>query len=1301
MHILRGKTALSEFRINKLLSALQQNIPDVKQVEGQFIHFIHSRNKLETNEITQLNTILLGSDEEDLNHKNESEAAFILVTPRPGTISPWSSKATDILNNCGMNNILRVERGIGWRIFASDGLNIGDTDIELIKPLLHDRMTESLMSDVNQANILFQTSDAPPLETIDILVSGKEALEQANNEMGLALSPLEIDYLLNNFKTLDRNPTDVELMMFAQANSEHCRHKIFNSEWIIDGKCKDDSLFDMIRKTHKKNPGKILSAYSDNSAVTTGYSASRFFPDPESHQYHVSEEDVHLLMKVETHNHPTAISPYAGASTGSGGEIRDEAATGRGAKPKAGLTGFSVSNLKIPDFLQAWEVDHGKPDRIVSALDIMLEGPIGAASFNNEFGRPALAGYFRSYEQEENDIIRGYHKPIMLAGGYGMIRYLHVEKGSIPAGAKIIVLGGPAMLIGLGGGAASSMASGESEENLDFASVQRDNPEMERRCQEVIDACWSLNEANPIISIHDVGAGGLSNALPELVNDSDRGATFELRKIPNDEPGMSPMAVWCNESQERYVLAIAAESIEHFTHLCERERAPFAILGEATNEQHLTLNDELFNNKAVDLPLSVLLGKMPRIQRDVKTQTQTYGEFKTEGLDIKEAIHRILHLPAVADKHFLITIGDRSISGLVIRDQMVGPWQTPVADCAITSSSFDACTGEAMAVGERAPIALIDAPASGRMAIGEAITNIAAARILQIEDIVFSANWMAACGQGGEDVKLFDTVQAVSELCQKLGICIPVGKDSLSMNTVWSDRDSDLQKQVTSPLSLTISAFSPVVDVRQSLTPELKANQGETRLLFIDLGLGKNRLGGSGLTQVYQKISSNTPDVESVDDLKIFFRSIQLLNEAGIILAYHDRSDGGLFTTLCEMSFTARTGIDINMDCLGLNLTSETIPALFNEELGAVIQVRLEYLQEVYKVFEDAEFLQDHIHDIGTLNHDHQLRIIQNNETVFEEELLSLHRSWSETTFRMQALRDNPVSAQQEYDRLLDKDDPGLFVDINYNADEKIHAPYINTGAKPRMAILREQGVNGQIEMAAAFHRAEFESIDIHMSDIISGTVSLDSFKGLIACGGFSYGDVLGAGRGWANSVLFNEVARKEFQSFFGRQDTFGLGVCNGCQMFSHLKDIIPGAEHWPVFNRNISEQFEARLVMVEILNSPSILLAGMQGSQVPIVVAHGEGRVTHQDEKSAKSAIATIQYINHSGKATELYPKNPNGSPGGQTGFTTNNGRFTIMMPHPERVFLKKQYSWLPDTWHAENGPWIRMFYNARSWIA
>ena len=1311
MHILRGKTALSEFRISKLLAALQQKVSGVEYLDCQFIHFIHSRDKLDENGINQLNAILLGTEQKNISPETRSNRSTILVTPRPGTISPWSSKATDILHNCGMDNIIRIERGIAWTI-AGSGSDPGDskiskTDIDLIKPLLHDRMTETVMDDINQAEVLFQTSDAVPLKTIELLTPeneelGREALEKANIEMGLALSVSEIDYLLDNFRDIGRNPTDVELMMFAQANSEHCRHKIFNSSWTIDGEEKTNTLFDMIRQTHQKNPGKILSAYSDNSAVTTGYSASRFFPDPKSHQYKMSEEDVHLLMKVETHNHPTAISPYAGASTGSGGEIRDESATGRGAKPKAGLTGFSVSNLKIPDFHQDWETDHGKPDRIVSALDIMLEGPIGAASFNNEFGRPALAGYFRSYEQKENDIIRGYHKPIMLAGGYGMIRDVHVEKGSIPVGAKIIVLGGPAMLIGLGGGAASSMASGESEENLDFASVQRDNPEMQRRCQEVIDACWALKETNPIVSIHDVGAGGLSNALPELVNDSHRGATFELRKIPNDEPGMSPMAVWCNESQERYVLAIAPESIALFSQFCERERAPFAILGEASKEQQLTLNDELFQNKAVDLPLSVLLGKLPLINRDVQTHTHTYSEFKTEKLDLKETIHRILHLPAVADKHFLITIGDRSISGLVARDQMVGPWQTPVADCAITSSSFDAYTGEAMAIGERAPIALINAPASGRMAIGEAITNIVAARILQLDNIVLSANWMAACGQDDEDVKLFNTVQAVSELCQSLGICIPVGKDSLSMNTVWIEQDSDakLQQQVTSPLSLTITAFAPVVDVRQSLTPELKTDQGKTRLLLIDMGLGKNRLGGSCLTQVYQEISGDTPDLESINDLKVFFRSIQLLNEMGLILAYHDRSDGGLFTSLCEMAFSARTGIDLNLDFSNLDAYGDIIAALFNEELGAVIQIRSDDLEQVHNVFNDAESLQDHIHDIGTLNQDHQLKVIKNNEIIFMEDIFSLHRSWSETTFRMQALRDNPVTAKQEYDRLFDRDDTGLFTDITFEADEKIHAPYVNTGAKPRMAILREQGVNGHVEMAAAFHRADFECIDVHMSDIIAGGLSLDTFKGLVACGGFSYGDVLGAGRGWANSILFNETARNEFQSFFARQDTFGLGVCNGCQMFSHLKDIIPGAEHWPVFNRNVSEQFEARLVMVEILDSPSIFFAEMQNSRVPIVVAHGEGRVVHQNEQSASNAITTVQYIDHSGHATEDYPKNPNGSPRGQTGFTTNNGRFTIMMPHPERVFLKKQYSWLSDAWSAENGPWMRMFYNARKWI-
>jgi len=1299
MHILRGQIAHSEFRLNKLLLELKQKVPDIQHLECQFIHFIHSRIQLDSHEINQLNTILVASEQENKTRENKDNNTLILVTPRPGTISPWSSKATDILHNCGLDNILRIERAIEWRLSGTDGYVINNTDIDQIKPLLHDRMTETVMGNIKEAEILFQTSDAEQLETIEILSQGKTVLQQANIKMGLALSETEINYLYEHYIKMDRNPTDVELMMFAQANSEHCRHKIFNARWTIDGEEKSASLFDMIRRTHEKNPGKVLSAYSDNSAVTTGYSASRFFPLAETHQYQTSQEAVHILMKVETHNHPTAISPYAGASTGSGGEIRDEAATGQGAKPKAGLTGFSVSNLKIPDFHQAWEVDHGKPDRLASALEIMLEGPIGAASFNNEFGRPALAGYFRSYEQKEREshIIRGYHKPIMLAGGYGMIRDVHVEKGNIPVGAKLIVLGGPAMLIGLGGGAASSMASGDSVEDLDFASVQRDNPEMERRCQEVIDACWALKETNPITSIHDVGAGGLSNALPELVNNSGRGATFELRRIPNDEPGMSPMAIWCNESQERYVLAIAADAIELFRTICERERAPFAVLGEASSEDQLTVNDELFDNKPVDLPLSVLLGKLPRMQKEVHTRVHVDTDFKTEDIELKEAIHRLLHLPAVADKHFLITIGDRTISGLVARDQMVGPWQTPVADCAITSSAFDAYTGEAMAIGERAPIALIDAPASGRMAIGEALTNIAAARILNMENIVFSANWMAACGLGDEDAKLFYTVKAVSELCQSLGICIPVGKDSLSMNTAWSDQNSDitLQKQVTSPLSLTISAFSPVIDVRQSLTPELKTDKGETRLLLIDLGLGKNRLGGSCLTQVYQSIAGKTPDIESVHDLKVFFRSIQLLNEMSIILAYHDRSDGGLFVSLCEMAFATRSGIDLNLDFAG-----NTIPALFNEELGAIIQIRTEDLDQVYGVFKDAESLRDHIHDIGTLNQDCQLNIIKNNETVFTADIFSLHRSWSETTYRMQSLRDNPVSAKQEYDRLLDRDDTGLFVDITFDADELIHAAYVNIGTKPRMAILREQGVNGQIEMAAAFHRAEFECIDVHMSDIITGGLSLDSFKGLVACGGFSYGDVLGAGRGWANSILFNERTRNTFQAFFDRRDTFGLGVCNGCQMFSHIKDIIPGAEHWPVFNRNASEQFEARLVMVEILDSPSIFFAGMHGSRLPIVVAHGEGRVEYQNGQSANSAMATVQYIDHTGNVTETYPKNPNGSPKGQTGFTTDNGRFTIMMPHPERVFLKTQYSWLPDDWTAENGPWMRMFYDARNWV-
>ncbi|MBI4006653.1 MAG: phosphoribosylformylglycinamidine synthase, partial [Gammaproteobacteria bacterium] len=1157
--------------------------------------------------------------------------------------------------------------------------------------LIHDRMTETVVYNFDHAEALFQEMQPGVLTTIDIMQKGQAALIEANMTMGLALSDEEIAYLFENFQTLNRNPTDVELMMFAQANSEHCRHKIFNAEWWINNQKMEQSLFDMIRKTHVCNPGRILSAYNDNAAVSSGYTATRFFPNPENHYYQSYKEDVHILMKVETHNHPTAISPYPGASTGAGGEIRDEAATGRGAKPKAGLTGFSVSNLNIPGFRQPWEENNGKPDRIVSALDIMLEGPIGGASFNNEFGRPALCGYFRTYEQTgRNGIVHGYHKPIMLAGGYGMIRTQHVRKEIIPPKAKLIVLGGPAMLIGLGGGAASSMASGKSDASLDFASVQRDNAEMQRRCQEVIDACCALGETNPIISIHDVGAGGLSNALPEMVSTSQRGAYFELRNIPNAEPGMSPMEIWCNEAQERYVLAIKPESLDVFSRLCARERAPFALLGESANDGKLILNDELFNNKPIDMPLSVLLGKLPRMRRTAEDAKTDLKKFDYRALDVKETIYRILHLPAVADKRFLITIGDRSVSGLVVRDQMIGPWQVPVADCAVTSSALDAYVGEAMAIGERTPMALINATAAGRMAIGEAITNIAAARILRLGDIALSANWMAACGEGNEDARLYATVQAVSQLCQSLEICIPVGKDSLSMNTVW--KEDGKMKQVTAPLSLIISAFAPVADIRQNLTPQLRTDAGESVLILIDLGLGKDRIGGTALTQVYNHIGGDTPDIENAEDLKIFFRSIQIMNEMGLLLAYHDRSDGGLFVTLSEMCFAGRSGVDIKLDDFDRNI----IPVLFSEELGAVIQVRSQDFETVKKVFQDTGPLSEHIHVLGVLNHDRRLRISYDNDTIFSEDIFALHRFWSETSFQMQSLRDNPECAREEFDNLFDVDDPGLSLRPTFSIKQA--TPYIHT--RPQLAILREQGVNGQVEMAAAFNRAGFDCVDVHMSDVINGESSLKAFHGLAAGGGFSYGDVLGAGGGWAKSILYNPRARDEFQNFFARNDTFALGVCNGCQMFSHLRDLIPGAQHWPDFIRNRSEQFEARLVMVEVTESPSILLNGMSGSRLPIVVAHGEGRAQFNTDEAAANAIVTLRFIDYYGNPTEIYPRNPNGSPLGKTGFTTPDGRFTILMPHPERVFLKKQYSWFPDDWIAEEGPWMQLFRNARAWI-
>ncbi|UZT77299.1 phosphoribosylformylglycinamidine synthase [Ectopseudomonas chengduensis] len=1297
MLILRGAPALSAFRHGKLLEQLTSKVPAVTGLYAEFAHFADVTGVLNADEEQVLARLLKYGPSVPVQ---EPSGKLFLTIPRFGTISPWSSKASDIARNCGLAKIQRLERGIAYYISGE----LSEADSAAVAALLHDRMTQLVLNALEDAAALFSHAQPKPLTAVDVLGGGRAALEQANQDLGLALAEDEIDYLVKSFNDLGRNPHDIELMMFAQANSEHCRHKIFNASWDIDGESQDKSLFGMIKNTYQMHNEGVLSAYKDNASVIKGHTAGRFFPNPETRQYGAVQEPVHILMKVETHNHPTAIAPFPGASTGSGGEIRDEGATGRGAKPKAGLTGFSVSNLNIPDFLQPWEKPYGKPERIVSALDIMIEGPLGGAAFNNEFGRPALNGYFRTFEQAvsspRGEEVRGYHKPIMLAGGLGNIRENHVQKGEISVGAKLIVLGGPAMLIGLGGGAASSMATGASSADLDFASVQRENPEMERRCQEVIDRCWQLGEANPIKFIHDVGAGGISNALPELINDGGRGGRFELRNVPNDEPGMAPHEIWCNESQERYVMSVDAADFERFKAICERERCPFAVVGEATAEPHLTVTDSHFSNTPVDMPLEVLLGKPPRMHRSVSREAEQGDDFSAASVDIEEALGRVLHHPAVASKSFLITIGDRTITGLVARDQMVGPWQVPVADCAVTATSFDVYTGEAMAMGERTPLALLDAPASGRMAVGETVTNLAAARIEKMSDIKLSANWMAAAGHPGEDARLYDTVKAVGmELCPALGITIPVGKDSMSMKTRWQEEGVD--KSVTSPLSLVITGFAPVQDIRQTLTPQLRMDKGETDLILIDLGRGQNRMGASILAQVYSQIGQQVPDLDDAEDLKAFFAVIQGLNADGHLLAYHDRSDGGMLTTVLEMAFAGHCGLSLNLDALADD-SSELPAVLFNEELGAVIQVRQDATPEVLAQF-SAAGLDDCVAVIGQPVNNGEVSISFNGEPVFAGERRLLQRQWAETSYRIQRLRDNAQGADQEFDLLLEEDNPGLSIKLGFDVNQDIAAPYIKKGVRPQVAILREQGVNGQVEMAAAFDRAGFSAIDVHMSDILAGRVSLEEFKGLVACGGFSYGDVLGAGEGWAKSVLFNARARDAFQGFFERRDSFALGVCNGCQMMSNLHELIPGTEFWPHFVRNRSEQFEARVAMVQIQESASIFLQGMAGSRMPIAIAHGEGHAEFESEEALLEAdlsgTVALRYVDNHGKVTEAYPANPNGSPRGITGLTSRDGRVTIMMPHPERVFRAVQNSWRPDEWQ-EDGGWMRMFRNARVWV-
>jgi phosphoribosylformylglycinamidine synthase len=1337
MLILPGSSALSAFRVQRLLAQLKAIDPAITGITGRFVHFIDSSVALSDDDRERLAALLTYGEP----FEGSPEGEQFVVIPRFGTISPWASKATDIARNCGMAQIHRIERGVIYGLQMKSGLlgkakSLDATKAAEVAALLHDRMTETVVRDPQEAQPLFTELEAQPLAHIDVLKGGRSALEAANAELGLALSDDEIDYLHVAFDRAGRNPTDVELMMFAQANSEHCRHKIFNADWTIDGQKQDRSLFAMIRNTHRLQPRGTIVAYSDNSSVIEGAEVMRFYPRADQGlSYAPSQETTHILMKVETHNHPTAISPFPGASTGAGGEIRDEGATGRGAKPKAGLTGFTVSNLMITHAVQPWEnacdvnqplADRsghgdstitGKPERIASPLQIMIDGPLGGAAFNNEFGRPNLAGYFRTYEQNVGGTVYGYHKPIMIAGGMGNISALHTKKEELPVGSLLIQLGGPGMRIGMGGGAASSMATGANTADLDFDSVQRGNPEMERRAQEVINACWALGHGNPILSIHDVGAGGLSNAFPELTNDAGRGAVFDLRKIQLEESGLAPKEIWSNESQERYVLGIAPSSLALFRELCERERCPFAVVGIATEERQLRVLDPEHDNYPVDMPMDVLLGKPPKMHRDVKREKRDTTPVDLTGITLEQAAERVLKLPTVADKSFLITIGDRSVGAHTARDQMVGPWQVPVADCAVTTMSHEGTLGEAMSMGERTPLAVINAPASGRMAVGEALTNMAAAAINDLSDIKLSANWMAACGQPGQDAALFDTVEAVGmALCPALGLSIPVGKDSLSMRTTWKDEAGD--KSVMSPVSLIVSAFAPVIDVRATLTPQLRRDLGDTALIFIDLGRGRNRMGGSALAQVTQQIGNEVPDVDSADDLKGFFNAIQQLNRQQMLLAYHDRSDGGLYATLCEMAFAGHAGLTVNLDILvtegehasdwgdSKNWASQvearrndlTLRALFSEELGAVIQVRAEQKSDAMNVLREFG-LGACSHIIGKPNERDMVEFTRDAKVIYQKSRVELQRFWSETSWRIARLRDNPACADAEYDRILDASDPGMAPKITFDMAEDIAAPFIATGVRPRVAVLREQGVNSHVETAYVMHKAGFDAVDVHMSDLIAGRAKLADFAGLIAVGGFSYGDVLGAGEGWSKTILFNPALAEQFSGFFQRRDSFGLGICNGCQMMSSLKSIIPGAEHWPKFTRNQSEQFEARFAMVEVLESPSIFFAGMAGTQAPIAVSHGEGFANFAHTGNDQSVNVALRFVDHRGQPTETYPLNPNGSPSGITSVTTTDGRFTVMMPHPERVFRTVINSWHPDGW-GEDAPWMRMFRNARKWV-
>jgi phosphoribosylformylglycinamidine synthase len=1282
MIVLDGLPALSAFRLERLNRELNRSFPRARVTAAWHVYFVAGSDG--ALDIAQLANVLRAQS-------GPAKPATLWVVPRLGTISPWSTKATDILHGCGFP-VQRVEHGTA---FAIDGTPTAESaDWDRLARVLHDPMTQSLLTSLKQADALFRLGEPAPLQRVALAGDAIAALNDANRRLGLALAPDEIEYLAARYAELRRDPSDAELMMFAQANSEHCRHKVFNARWTIDGQAQEQSLFGMIKSTHAAAPEHTLSAYSDNAAVIEGCTGQRFFANAQSGKYGIVEESIPYAIKVETHNHPTAIAPHPGAATGAGGEIRDEGAVGRGGKPKAGLTGFTTSYLRIPDLPRPWEKDRPLPPRMATAFEIMRDGPLGSAAFNNEFGRPCLGGYFRTFEVEAGDALRrGYDKPIMIAGGLANLRATDVHKRSLQAGDAVIVLGGPAMLIGLGGGAASSVAGGDSSAELDFASVQRDNAEMERRCQEVIDRCWALGDKNPIVSVHDVGAGGLSNAVPEILHDSSVGGRIELRKIPSDDPHLSPMQIWCNESQERYVLGLRPGDVPQFEAICVRERCPFAVIGEATAEQRLIVKDTLLGVDAIDLPMDVLFGKTPKMERDTKHKPARVDIVPDlDGIVLEEAIQRVLRLPAVGSKSFLITIGDRTVGGLCARDPMVGPWQVPVADCAVTLADFDGYAGEAMAMGERTPLALLSAPASARMAVGETITNLAAAPIAALDEIKLSANWMAAVSHPGEDAALFDAVQAVAKLCPQLHISIPVGKDSLSMQTVWQ-RDGKQQRTVA-PVSLIVSGFARVTDARRALTPQLCVTRGKTELWLLDLGVGRNRLGGSVLAQTYNRTGGLPPDLDDADLLKRFFAAIQVANARGLLMAYHDRADGGTVVTLIEMALAGHCGLDIELAGWADNVLS----ALFSEELGAVVQICVEQRMEFLMLLK--EFQLEHIaHRVGNPRNRKRVKLRLNGEPIARWPWSDLMRAWSETSAAMQERRDNPESAKAELAWRCDDGDPGIAPKLTFDPTQDVAAPYIARGAWPKVAILRDQGVNGQIEMAAAFTRAGFDAFDVHMTDLQSGRHKLADFSGFAACGGFSYGDVLGAGRGWATSILYNAMLRDQFAAFFADSAKFAFGACNGCQMMAALKSIIPGAALWPSFERNSSEQYEARVATLEVLESPSIFFKGMAGSRIPVAVAHGEGRAVFAAPGDAKRIEVCLRFVDNHGKATENFPLNTNGSPKGITGLSAADGRVTICMPHPERVFRSVQMSWAPREW-GEDSPWMRMFRNARVWV-